>query len=268
MNGLSHHECDARFFINRFQDPNRSYKTTSPPTLICPFYNYYGFLLSLQYLTTILQRTPLVPLKLVVNLGGQFLWVDCDRNYVSSSYLPARCGSAQCSLARASSSCGDCYFASWPGCKNNTCSLFPFNPVTHSGTSGELASDVLSLKYTDGSNPGRLVSVSKFIFSCEPTALSDGLSGGAVGMAGPRSGFLHNSASLLSSASIGNSRYVCLLPPPPTAWRSSAAGRTGCSRRRRLSVTHLQAVIHQPRQHRQLLQYRRGLGGILHWNKA
>lgn len=138
---------------------------------------------TLQYLTTINQRTPLVPVKLVVDLGGQFLWVDCDRNYVSSSYRPAQCRSAQCSLARASG-CGECYSPARPGCNNNTCSLLPDNTVTRTATSGELAQDVVSVKSTDGSNPGRIVSVSKFLFTCGSTFLLEGLAGGAVGMAG------------------------------------------------------------------------------------
>ncbi|PKI31588.1 hypothetical protein CRG98_048021, partial [Punica granatum] len=70
---------------------------------------------TLQYVTRIGQRTPLVPVSLVVDLGGQFLWVDCeDPGYVSSTYRPARCGSAQCSLARASG-CGECNSSPRPG---------------------------------------------------------------------------------------------------------------------------------------------------------
>ncbi|CBI32364.3 unnamed protein product, partial [Vitis vinifera] len=123
---------------------------------------------TLQYLTTINQRTPLVPVKLVVDLGAQFLWVDCEQNYVSSSYRPARCRSAQCSLARANG-CGDCFSAPRPGCNNNTCGL---------------AEDFVSVQSTDGSNPGRVVSVSKFLFSCAPTFLLEGLASSAMGMAG------------------------------------------------------------------------------------
>ncbi|KAK4441684.1 putative aspartic proteinase GIP2 [Sesamum alatum] len=96
---------------------------------------------TLQYVTMINQRTPLVPVNLVVHLGGQFLWVDCDNNYVSSSYRPARCRSAQCSRAGATG-CGDCFNGPRPGCNNNTCGVFPDNPFTRTATSGELAEDV------------------------------------------------------------------------------------------------------------------------------
>ncbi|KAG2697147.1 hypothetical protein I3843_07G091700 [Carya illinoinensis] len=138
---------------------------------------------TLQYVTRINQRTPLVPLSLVLDLGGQFLWVDCEQNYVSSTYRPARCNSAQCSLARASG-CGDCFSAPRPGCNNNTCGVTPDNTVTRTATSGEVAEDALSVQSTDGSNPGRTVRVSKFLFSCAPTFLLEGLATGVSGMAG------------------------------------------------------------------------------------
>ncbi|KAL5995886.1 GLC7-interacting protein 2 [Asimina triloba] len=138
---------------------------------------------TLQYVVRINQRTPLVPVSLVLDLGGRFLWVDCDSGYVSSSYLPARCRSAQCSLAK-SDGCGDCFSAPRPGCNNNTCGLSPENTVTRSSTSGELAQDVLSLQSTDGKNPGAAVTVPRFLFSCAPTSLLEGLASGARGMAG------------------------------------------------------------------------------------
>ncbi|RVW53678.1 Basic 7S globulin [Vitis vinifera] len=105
---------------------------------------------TLQYVTSINQRTPLVPLQLVVDLGGQFLWVDSPK----------------------------------PGCNNNTCSVLPDNTVTRTASSDELAEDAVSVQSTDGSNPGRSVSVSKFLFSCAPTSLLEGLASGAKGMAG------------------------------------------------------------------------------------
>ncbi|KAL7126592.1 hypothetical protein ABFS83_14G198500 [Erythranthe nasuta] len=136
-----------------------------------------------QYVTAINQRTPLVPVNLVVHLGGQFLWVDCDNNYVSSTYRPVRCRSAQCSLAR-SNSCGDCFDGPRPGCNNNTCGVTPDNPFIRTATGGELAQDAVSVRSTDGSNPGRFASVPQFIFTCAPTFLLQGLASGATGLAG------------------------------------------------------------------------------------
>ncbi|OVA05510.1 Peptidase A1 [Macleaya cordata] len=138
---------------------------------------------TLQYLTHINQRTPLVPINLVVDLGGQFLWVDCDQDYVSSSYNPPYCRSAQCSLA-GNNGCGECYSPPRPGCNNNTCSLFPDNTISRTSTSGELAADVVSVQSRDGSNPGPNVTVPQFLFTCAPTFLLDGLAKGVKGMAG------------------------------------------------------------------------------------
>ncbi|CAN1768270.1 Probable aspartic proteinase GIP2 [Linum perenne] len=127
---------------------------------------------TLQYIAQINQRTPLVPVKLTVDLGGQYLWVDCEQGYVSSSYKPARCRSAQCSLANSKS------------CNNNTCGLLPGNTVTETGTSGELGQDVVSIQSTDGSKPGQFVKVPNLIFTCGSTFLLDGLADGVKGMAG------------------------------------------------------------------------------------
>ncbi|KAL7126591.1 hypothetical protein ABFS83_14G198400 [Erythranthe nasuta] len=136
-----------------------------------------------QYVTTINQRTPLVPINLVVHLGGQLLWVDCDSSYVSSSYRPVQCRSAQCSLAR-SKSCGDCFDGPKPGCNNNTCGVSPDNPFTRTATGGELAQDAVSVQSTNGSNLGPFTSVPQFIFACAPTFLLQGLASGATGLAG------------------------------------------------------------------------------------
>ncbi|RZR79434.1 hypothetical protein BHM03_00005158 [Ensete ventricosum] len=138
---------------------------------------------TLQYVTRVYQRTPPVLLELVVDLGGRYLWVDCDAGYVSSTYRPARCRSAQCSLAN-SFSCGDCSDGPRPGCNDNTCGLDPENPFIRTSTIGELAGDVLSLASTDGSNPGPLATDPRFLFSCAPTFLLEGLAKGAKGMAG------------------------------------------------------------------------------------
>ncbi|KAF3434873.1 hypothetical protein FNV43_RR21960 [Rhamnella rubrinervis] len=138
---------------------------------------------TLQYITNINQRTPLVPVKLTLDLGGQFLWVDCEQGYVSSTYKPARCRSAQCNLAE-SKACGDCNSGPKPGCNNNTCGLFPYNPIIRTSTSGELAQDVISIQSTDGSNPGKVVSVPNLLFTCGATFLLEGLASGVKGMAG------------------------------------------------------------------------------------
>ncbi|KAG7588707.1 Xylanase inhibitor N-terminal [Arabidopsis suecica] len=71
---------------------------------------------TLQYTTVINQRTPLVPASVVFDLGGRELWVDCDKDYVSSTYQSPRCNYAECSRA-GSTSCGTCFSPPRPGCR-------------------------------------------------------------------------------------------------------------------------------------------------------
>ncbi|XP_043712842.1 probable aspartic proteinase GIP2 [Telopea speciosissima] len=128
---------------------------------------------TLQYLTTINQRTPRVSLNVVLDLGGQSLWVDCEQGYNSSSYRPARCHSSRCSLAKSNSCSG-----------TNTCGVIVDNTVTGTATTGDLGDDVVSIQSPDGSNPGRVVTVSHFLFACAPTFILKGLASTAKGMAG------------------------------------------------------------------------------------
>ncbi|GMP56516.1 hypothetical protein CsSME_00020968 [Camellia sinensis var. sinensis] len=139
---------------------------------------------TLQYVTHLNKRTPLVPVSLILNLGGQFLWVDCDQSYSSSSYYPARCRSAQCSLSGSTACTTECYSSPKPGCYNNTCSLLPDNTATRTSSGGELGSDIVTVESTDGNNPGKVVSVPHFLFVCGSTFLLEGLAIGVKGMAG------------------------------------------------------------------------------------
>ncbi|XP_028788126.1 basic 7S globulin-like [Neltuma alba] len=137
---------------------------------------------ALLYVTQIHQRTPLVPVKLVLDVGGQFVWVDCKQNYTSSTYRPARCNSTQCHLAGADI-CSECFTSPRPGC-HNTCILSPENPLNGVATTGDVGQDVVSVRSTNGFNQGRKVAVSSFIFSCAPTSLlSNNLADGVSGVA-------------------------------------------------------------------------------------
>ncbi|EEF45327.1 probable aspartic proteinase GIP2 [Ricinus communis] len=169
--------CSLLFFIS----PCISQTSFRPKALLLPVTKDPSTLL---YFTQFNQRTPLVPVHTILDLGGLYLWVDCDRGYVSSTYRPARCNSAQCNLANANGCITACFDAPRPGCNNNTCALLVDNTVTNIGTDGELGQDVVSLQSTDGSNPGRVVSVSNFLFVCAPSFILNGLPSGTEGMAG------------------------------------------------------------------------------------
>lgn len=60
---------------------------------------------TLQYATHINMGTPLAKKSFVVDLGGPNFWMDCDDGkYISSSFKRSQCGSAPCSVAKAT--CG------------------------------------------------------------------------------------------------------------------------------------------------------------------
>ncbi|CAI9107922.1 OLC1v1007405C1 [Oldenlandia corymbosa var. corymbosa] len=167
-----------------------------PRALVLPVQKDAG---TLQYVTKITQRTPPVSLNVVIDLGGKSLWVDCDNNYVSSTKRSVRCRSAQCSLAGN----GACTGA-------DTCVAFPENSATRVITSGEVAQDVLTLTSTNGSNPGRSVTVPQFIFVCGATFLLEGLARGAVGMAGLSRSRIALPSQLSSAFSFHKKFAICL----------------------------------------------------------
>ncbi|CAI9118586.1 OLC1v1020176C1 [Oldenlandia corymbosa var. corymbosa] len=140
---------------------------------------------TLQYVTQINQRTPFVPVKLSIHLGGQTLWVDCEQGYVSSTYRSAICGSPECKIAKPNI-CENCTDnPPRPGCNLNACFNTPENPFINTLYSGgEIAVDALSIQSTDGVNPGPVLKVPNFIFTCVPSFLAEGLASGVKGTAG------------------------------------------------------------------------------------
>ncbi|MBA0687375.1 hypothetical protein Goari_014920 [Gossypium aridum] len=136
------------------------------------------------YVANIYKRTPLLQTPFVVDLNGRLLWVTCEQNYLSSTYHAPRCYSTQCARAN-THYCHTCFSKARPGCHNNTCGLMSVNPVTGLTAMSELAQDVLSIYSTQGSNPGPLVKIPRFLFTCAPSLLLQPvLPGNVQGVAG------------------------------------------------------------------------------------
>ncbi|XP_043724000.1 probable aspartic proteinase GIP1 [Telopea speciosissima] len=168
------------FSLIFFFPPYSSYFAVSLPTaLLIPITKGLS---TLQYTTIIKQRTPLKPTKLVLDLGASFNWVNCQKNYQSSTYKPIFCNSSLCASLK-SLACSNCYEPPRPGCANDSCALFPENSVTRDSTIGDALIDAIALPTTDGYNPGRLVLISDFVFSCSRTFLLKGLAKGVAGVA-------------------------------------------------------------------------------------
>ncbi|KAI3986113.1 hypothetical protein MKX01_036422 [Papaver californicum] len=141
---------------------------------------------TLQYLTYIKQGTPLVAESLVVDLAGEYLWVDCKEGYVSSSNRTINCLGSEClKLQSNSKSCQR--KSAQPGHKSfSACIVFPRNRLFDIGLYREyFNSDVVSTQSCiNGSNTGPDVTVRKFSFGCVSTSLLRGLAKGVKGTAG------------------------------------------------------------------------------------
>ncbi|XP_030475779.1 probable aspartic proteinase GIP2 [Syzygium oleosum] len=139
---------------------------------------------TLQYTTQIKQRTPLVPIKLTIDVGGIFQWVDCESGYVSSSYRPVSCDSQICMASGSGACVTECYSPPRPGCNNNACSHLPNNPFSNSSGGGEMAYDTAVIQSTDGKTGSKAVAVPRVVFTCGSAWMLEGLSAGALGIAG------------------------------------------------------------------------------------
>ncbi|XP_059291729.1 probable aspartic proteinase GIP2 [Lycium ferocissimum] len=167
-----------------------------------------------QYLTQIYQRTPLVPVKVTVDLGGRFLWVDCENDYISSSYKNVPCGSTPCKLSGSQG----CYGSSRPipprpGCNNHTCSHIPYNPINSTSTDGELAQDIMALwstNYNDSKIGHLLSSASGVMFSCCEDFLLQELAYGVKGMAGLGNGYTGLPSQLARAFRLPRKFAICL----------------------------------------------------------
>lgn len=137
---------------------------------------------TLLYILSLYLKTPPQLTLLQLDLGSSFSWLLCDSNYTSSSFLHTPCNSSLCSSFHAAA-CSDCFRPPGPHCANNTCALFPENPVTRKALLDIALIDSLALPTTDGSSLGSLALVSDYIFSCATTPLLQGLPHGVTGLA-------------------------------------------------------------------------------------
>ncbi|KAJ9550692.1 hypothetical protein OSB04_014737 [Centaurea solstitialis] len=138
---------------------------------------------TLQYVTQVSQRTPLVPIKLTVDLGSDFMWVNCERGYNSTTFRIAPCGSAPCRLVNTTECTTECYPPA-AGCNIDACASAPSNNVANTGLGGPVSVDVFQIPSTDGRNVLRAVTVPRFTFVCGNNFVEGGLASGVTGIAG------------------------------------------------------------------------------------
>ncbi|PWA68677.1 eukaryotic aspartyl protease family protein [Artemisia annua] len=140
---------------------------------------------TLQYYTTFQIGESRTIIDALIDLGAESVWFDC-RSYISSTYKRASCGSNRCQKAKGSV-CVGCNSTPRPGCSNNTCGVFAYNPFREYLTAQELGEDTMIVSSTDGRSVLIDYDVPKFQFSCADAEIIEGLPGddtiGLVGLA-------------------------------------------------------------------------------------
>ncbi|KAL6613839.1 hypothetical protein ACP70R_036109 [Stipagrostis hirtigluma subsp. patula] len=138
---------------------------------------------------------------LVVDLAGPLLWSTC-----SPGYRTIPCSSSACKVAKRNrpASC-----AGQPGCTGNTCSAYPYNPVTGQCGRGDVTAVPLAASATDGKNPLFPVSFS-VLGSCAPDGLLASLPSGAAGVAGLSRLPLSLPSQIASTLKVAKQFALCL----------------------------------------------------------
>ncbi|XP_057512017.1 gamma conglutin 1-like [Actinidia eriantha] len=182
-----------------------------PTTLVLPLQKDRATSL---HVATIQKRTPLTSLPFLVDVTARFLWADCEKHYLSSTYHAPFCHSTLCARAPAHY-CRRCPSPARPGCHNNSCGVLASNPVTHKTATAELAQDVLSIRSARSSNPGPMVTVPQFLFACAPSSLLLGpLPKNVQGIAGFGHGPISLPTQLASHFGFSPQFALCLTASP------------------------------------------------------
>lgn len=163
---------------------------------------------TLQYTTTIELQTPLRPTKLVIDLGAQFSWVNCQSGYNSTTYAHTACNSTLCTALN-SFACSNCYTPPAPDCGNFTCALFPENPISNNASIDDAIIDRLSVPTTPSN---RQTLISHFVFSCSKTYMLTDLAQNATGMLALGRANFSFPPQLARFASLPNIFSLCLSP--------------------------------------------------------
>ncbi|XP_027364605.1 basic 7S globulin-like [Abrus precatorius] len=167
---------------------------------------------TLQYLTTLSYGTPLVPTKLVLDLGGSLLWVDCaSRTTPSSSLTTVFLRSVQCLTAQSPEIETQTWLQSLanPADQDQPCQVPAENSFTGKRvTEGELVEDLVALKSTDN----KIEPTLQTLFTCSPTLLLNGLAAGARGMVGLGRSRTSFSSQVFHSLTAQRKITLCLSP--------------------------------------------------------
>nr|CAD1840406.1 unnamed protein product [Ananas comosus var. bracteatus] len=174
---------------------------------------------TLQYVARVSQRSPPVPLDLVVDVGGPLQWVLCDDTYVSSSYRPVPCRSPVCPLLK-NYGCTTACYGSPPAPPAPTTPALPSRSTPSGATPLPKASSRMSCLYYLPTAPSQIFStfmitgdvtkIPNVFFSCGSRVLLQGLACGAAGMAGLGRGKLALPTQIAARLRVSRKFALCL----------------------------------------------------------
>ncbi|KAK0600214.1 hypothetical protein LWI29_012748 [Acer saccharum] len=120
-----------------------------------------------QFYTTLDMGKPSNYMNMVIDLGGQFSWLDCNQYNISSTYRPIRCMSAKCNATTEGFTCMDCLDGPpRPGCTRDTCAFSSYNPETEMSIFGVVGEDTIRVSSTDGRFSLLDFDIRHFSFAC------------------------------------------------------------------------------------------------------
>ncbi|KAK3189960.1 hypothetical protein Dsin_029521 [Dipteronia sinensis] len=155
-------------------------------------------------------------IDVVIDLGGQFSWLDCDQ-YNSSTYRHVRCWSPKCkaTIGGDGASCIDCKEKPHrPGCTRNTCALSSYNPKTNMYKVGGVGEDTMRVSSTDGYVYLTDEDMRRFTFGCGVKGLLSGLAKPTKGILGLGRTPSSLSTQFSSAFKLVQNKFALCLPSP------------------------------------------------------
>ncbi|KAK3189961.1 hypothetical protein Dsin_029522 [Dipteronia sinensis] len=167
-----------------------------------------------QFYTELDIGTPTNNIYVVIDLGGQFSWLDCDQ-YNSSTYRHVRCSSPKCkaTIGGDGANCIDCKEKPHrPGCTRNTCALSSYNPKTDMYIVGGVGEDTMGVSFTDGNVYVDDEVMRRFTFGCGVKGLLSGLAKPTKGILGLGRAPISLSTQLSSAFKLVHNKFALCLP--------------------------------------------------------
>ncbi|KAK4856647.1 hypothetical protein QYF36_019668 [Acer negundo] len=190
---------------------SKTFKPPKPSAFIFPIKRDEK---ALQFYTSLDMGTHTNYIDVVIDLGGQFTWLDCDQ-YYSSTYRHVRCWSPKCkaTIGGDGASCIDCNEKPHrPGCTRNTCALSSYNPKTSMFTVGGVGEDTMQVSSTDGNVYLLDENMRRFTFACGVKDLLSGLANDTRGILGLGRTPSSLSTQLSSAFKLVHNKFALCLP--------------------------------------------------------